>query len=66
MAALRAAITPGLYAVIGTLAIAALLMIRSPGAFSSSLLWSTLVLIWALTVPHMMATARFDWLTLHK
>jgi beta-carotene 15,15'-dioxygenase len=64
--AIRGAITPGLYAVFGTLAIATILMVKSPGAFSSSLLWSTLVIIWALTVPHMATTARFDWKTLHK
>jgi Brp/Blh family beta-carotene 15,15'-monooxygenase len=64
--AIRGAITPGLYAIVGTFAIATILMIRSPGAFSSSLLWSTLVTIWALTVPHMATTARFDWKTLHK
>ena len=64
--AIRGAITPGLYAIAGTLAIATILMVRSPGAFSSSLLWTTLVIIWALTVPHMATTARFDWKTLHK
>jgi Brp/Blh family beta-carotene 15,15'-monooxygenase len=64
--AIRGAITPGLYAVFGTLVIATILMLKSPGAFSSSLLWSTLVIIWALTVPHMATTARFDWKTLHK
>ncbi len=59
-AALWAAIKPGLYAVVGTIAIAALLMVKRPAEFSSSLLWSTLVIIWALTVPHMISTARFD------
>jgi Brp/Blh family beta-carotene 15,15'-monooxygenase len=57
---IRAAVIPGLYAIGGTLVIAAILMLRSPGKFSSSLLWSTLVIIWALTVPHMATTARFD------
>jgi Brp/Blh family beta-carotene 15,15'-monooxygenase len=64
--AIRGAITPGLYAIVGTFAIATILMVRSPGRFSSSLLWSTLVTIWALTVPHMATTARFDWKALHK
>lgn len=58
--ALRAAITPGLYAVIGAIALAAALMVLDRGNFASGLLWSTLVVIWALTVPHMLTTARFD------
>jgi Brp/Blh family beta-carotene 15,15'-monooxygenase len=59
--AYRAAIIPGLYAVVGTLAVGAGLMIFDPHSFGSGLLWSTLVVVWALTVPHMMTTARFDW-----
>lgn len=59
--ALRAAVFPGLYALIGTVCTAAILMVFSPTNFSSSLLWSTLVLVWALTVPHMLTTARFDF-----
>jgi Brp/Blh family beta-carotene 15,15'-monooxygenase len=58
--AIGAAVIPGLYAIAGTLFIAAGLMIFSPDKFSSGLLWSTLVIIWALTVPHMVTTARFD------
>lgn len=59
--AIGAAVIPGLYAIAGTFALAAVLMIFSPEKFSSSLLWSTLVIIWALTVPHMTTTARFDF-----
>jgi len=55
-----AAVTPGLYAVVGSFALAVTLMVLSPSAFSSSLLWSVLVIIWALTVPHMLSTARLD------
>jgi len=55
-----AAVVPGLYAVGGSFALAAALMIASPQKFSSSLLWSVLVIIWALTVPHMLSTARLD------
>ena len=62
--AVAAAVLPGLYALAGTLALALALMITSPDHFSSSLLWATLVLIWALTVPHMATTARFDLQTL--
>ncbi len=58
--AVRAAIAPGLYAVLGTVAIAAGLMLFDRHHFSTGLLWSTLVIIWALTVPHMLSTARFD------
>lgn len=58
--ALLAIVAPPLIAFAGTLIIAAGLMIYSPDNFSSGLLWSTLVIIWALTVPHMVTTARFD------
>ncbi len=57
---------PGLYAIAGTLAIAIGLMLISPDNFSSSLLWSTLVIIWALTVPHMATTAKFDLAALKR
>lgn len=58
--ALRAAITPGLYAVAGTTAMAIGLMAFDRHHFGSGLLWSALVVVWALTVPHMLSTARFD------
>ena len=58
--ALWAAIYPGLYALVGTLGIAALLMLFGPAHFAPSLLWASLVIVWALTVPHMLTTARFD------
>ena len=58
--ALLAAITPGLYAVIGAVALAAGLMVFDRSQFSSGLLWSALVVIWALTIPHMLSTSRFD------
>lgn len=64
--AIGAAIIPGLYAIAGTFLIAGALMIFSPEQFSSSLLWSTLVIIWALTVPHMATTARFDLAAFQK
>ena len=54
------AIFPGLYALVGTLVLGFGLMIFLPNRFGSGLLWSTLVVVWALTVPHMLATARFD------
>jgi beta-carotene 15,15'-dioxygenase len=60
-----AAVIPGLYAVLGSFALAAALMAISPKAFSSSLLWSVLVIIWALTVPHMISTAKLDLASLN-
>lgn len=59
--AIAAAVVPGLYAIAGTFVLAIALMVASPDKFSSSILWSTLVIIWALTVPHMATTARFDF-----
>jgi len=59
--AYSAAIVPGLYAVAGTLALGGALMIWDPHSFGSGLFWSTLVIVWSLTVPHMLTTARFDW-----
>lgn len=64
--AFAAAVIPGLYAIAGTFVLAFGLMIVSPDKFSSSMLWSTLVIIWALTVPHMATTARFDLAALKK
>ena len=58
--ALRKAIFPGLYAVLGTLFTAFIAKVLFPDKFSYSLLWATLVIVWALTVPHMISTARFD------
>lgn len=58
--AIAAAVIPGLYAIAGTFILALGLMIANPDKFSSSMLWSTLVIIWALTVPHMATTSRFD------
>jgi len=54
------AINPGLPALIGTVLVGISLAIFNKNGFSSSLLWSLLVVVWALTVPHMMATAKLD------
>jgi Brp/Blh family beta-carotene 15,15'-monooxygenase len=64
--AIAAAVIPGLYAIAGTFVLALGLMLASPDKFSSSMLWSTLVIIWALTVPHMATTARFDFSAFKK
>jgi Brp/Blh family beta-carotene 15,15'-monooxygenase len=61
-----AAVYPGLYAVAGTVGLAVILMVTNPDEISSTLLWSTLLVIWALTVPHMATTSRFDLRALKK
>ena len=61
-----AAVYPGLYAVAGTIGLAVILMVTNPDEISSTLLWSTLLVIWALTVPHMATTSRFDLRALKK
>ena len=52
------AVMPGIPALIGTFIVAAILAAANPD--NSRLLWSILVVIWALTVPHMMVTAKLD------
>ena len=64
--AIGAAVIPGLYAIAGTFLLAIALIMIDPDKFSSSLLWSTLVIIWALTVPHMATTSRFDFAALKR
>lgn len=54
------AIVPGLPALVGTLLFVAVLAGISKDNLSDSFLWLTLVTIWALTVPHMMVTAKLD------
>jgi Brp/Blh family beta-carotene 15,15'-monooxygenase len=64
--AISAAVIPGLYAIAGTFLLAIALIAINPENFSSSILWSTLVIIWALTVPHMATTSRFDFAALKR
>lgn len=52
------AVLPGTPALIGTFIVAAILAAANPD--NSRLLWSILVVIWALTLPHMMVTAKLD------
>jgi hypothetical protein len=52
------AVIPGIPALIGTFIVAAILAATNPD--NSGLLWSILVVIWALTVPHMIVTAKLD------
>jgi len=64
--AFSAAVIPGLPALVGTLLFVGCLSIFRSDDLSSSFLWNTLVTIWALTVPHMMVTARLDRKALSK
>ena len=53
------AVIPGLPALIGTFAVAGL-MALSGRDFSDEFFWMALVVVWALTVPHMVVTAKLD------
>ena len=61
-----AAVIPGLPALIGTIIFIALLAGFSSQDLSDKFLWLTLVTIWALTVPHMVVTAKLDRAALRK
>ena len=54
------AVIPGIPALVGTLIFVALLAGFSHQNVSDNFLWLTLVTIWALTVPHMIVTAKLD------
>ena len=54
------AVIPGLPALGGTVVIGFGLALFNNNGVTSSLLWSLLVVVWALTVPHMIATSRLD------
>lgn len=58
--ALRSAVLPGIPALLGTLLVAAGLLLVGEDNFTDDFLWYLLVVIWALTVPHMMVTAKLD------
>lgn len=58
--AFASAVIPGLPALAGTLIFVALLAGFSHQNVSDNFLWLTLVTIWALTVPHMIVTAKLD------
>ena len=53
------AVLPGIPALVGTFALAGLLS-WSDTEFTNDFFWLALVIVWALTVPHMMVTARLD------
>jgi Brp/Blh family beta-carotene 15,15'-monooxygenase len=53
------AVIPGLPALIGTFVVAGILAL-SGRDFSDEFFWMALVVVWALTVPHMVVTAKLD------
>ena len=54
------AVIPGLYAILGIFLLGIFFVARGATDISSDFLWVILVMIWALTVPHMATTAKFD------
>ncbi len=54
------AVIPGLYAIFGIFVLGIIFVARGSTDVSSDFLWVILVIIWALTVPHMATTAKFD------
>ena len=60
LASFFAAVIPGLYAIVGIFLLGIFLVARGTTELSSDFLWVILVMIWALTVPHMATTAKFD------
>ena len=54
------AIWPGLPALVGTFVVAGSIIAFRGGSVSDQFLWISLVVVWALTVPHMAVTARLD------
>ncbi len=53
------AVVPGIPALLGTFFIAGALAIRGQ-EFTDDFFWMALVIVWALTVPHMAVTAKLD------
>ena len=54
------AVLPGTPALIGTFVVAAAIIIFRGDSLDDQFLWVSLVVVWALTVPHMAVTARLD------
>jgi Brp/Blh family beta-carotene 15,15'-monooxygenase len=55
-----AAVIPGLPALVGTMAVALALTVLGGWDVAETYFWFALVVVWALTVPHMALTARLD------
>jgi len=60
LASFLAAVIPGLYAILGIFILGIFFVARGSTDLSSDFLWVILVIIWALTVPHMATTVKFD------
>ena len=58
--AFRQAVIPGLPALVGTFIVSLLIAWQTSGDISDRYLWLSLVVVWALTVPHMMVTVKLD------
>ena len=54
------AVKPGLPALFGTVAVALAIAIIDTSNIDASYLWYLLVVVWALTVPHMLVTLKID------
>lgn len=54
------AVIPGVPALVGTFIVSLVIAMTTPGKLSDEFLWLSLVVVWALTVPHMMVTAKLD------
>jgi Brp/Blh family beta-carotene 15,15'-monooxygenase len=57
---LFSAVIPGLPALIGTIFVALIIFLRDTSNLDASYLWYLLVVVWALTVPHMIVTSKID------
>lgn len=58
--ALKLVVLPGLPSLFGAVLISGFIFLLRDSTNKDSILWFLLALVWALTVPHMMATFRFD------
>ena len=55
-----AAVIPGLPALFGTVLVAVIIALLDSTNLDADFLWYLLVVVWALTVPHMLVTAKID------
>jgi Brp/Blh family beta-carotene 15,15'-monooxygenase len=55
-----AAVIPGLPALFGTVVVALVIAVLDSTNIDASYLWYLLVVVWALTVPHMLVTTKID------
>jgi Brp/Blh family beta-carotene 15,15'-monooxygenase len=58
--AFLSAVIPGLPALVGTFVVAAAIALVRNEPLSTQFFWMALVVVWALTVPHMLVTAKLD------